>query len=379
MISVKDLEIRARNRLDDVLRTLVIGENHFPLRIRIALPDSRVLPSEMLADCEVLRSQSVEKLPHGYSIEWHNAVPVRIYFASKEDFFGYIGEEKAAENVIANAAAILAAFPDSKNWASHNLALLKRPPEIWKSAIAVAVYLRDNPFPSVFARQLPVAASTKFVEEERSLLTSFMEAVAPETLAGEGDTFEERAGLLAKASFVGVKFLDPAILPEMPVRNFETTLRELNGIGGRIEKCSSVIIVENAVTFMTLPEIEGTIAIMGQGNAVKRLGGLSWLKGKRLYYWGDIDADGFRILAEFRRYYENAKSILMDEETFEKYVDLRGDGGQSRELGTDPFMILTDAERSLFEKVLGNNLRLEQEKIPMADSCAVMRREISRG
>lgn len=42
----------------------------------------------------------------------------------------------------------------------------------------------------------------------------------------------------------------------------------------------------------------------------------------QLYYWGDLDAQGFEILSQFRGYFPQAQSLLMDSETFNRFLKM---------------------------------------------------------
>ena len=84
------------------------------------------------------------------------------------------------------------------------------------------------------------------------------------------------------------------------------------------------------------------------------------LKSTELIYWGDLDAQGFEILSQFRSYFGQVKSLLMDKATFDNYFE--------KECGT-PSKIsvklnLTTEEEELYQYIKVNNYRLEQEKIP---------------
>ncbi len=75
------LKKKATKRYRDVLRTLVSGENPFPLMIRIKLPSPTAPLTELRSAYEIIRSQSVEQLDFGYSIEWQR-VQTRNYSAN---------------------------------------------------------------------------------------------------------------------------------------------------------------------------------------------------------------------------------------------------------------------------------------------------------
>jgi hypothetical protein len=118
-------------------------------------------------------------------------------------------------------------------------------------------------------------------------------------------------------------------------------------------------VAENEMNFLTLPEIPNTIAIWsGGGFQVSYLKKITWLKTKTFFYWGDIDAHGFQILNQFRTYFADTKSVMMDEETFYQFKSGSGQQAPNQELTK-----LSETEMKLYSHVRQNNLRLEQEKI----------------
>src|SRR5206468_9296714 len=52
---------------------------------------------------------------------------------------------------------------------------------------------------------------------------------------------------------------------------------------------------------------------------------LTWLRGARCIYWGDIDTHGFDILNRVRIFVPNVESILMDTDTLLRHEKLWGE------------------------------------------------------
>ena len=124
-----------------------------------------------------------------------------------------------------------------------------------------------------------------------------------------------------------------------------------------------MFVVENKTTLytaLTLPKMKQTLVLFGKGFGVSDLQNIEWLNEVELFYWGDIDAQGFEILSQFRGYFHHTKSILMDVVTFDKFFD--NEVGTISKLCSS--MNLTEEEQKLYERVKTNQWRLEQEKIP---------------
>ncbi len=118
---------------------------------------------------------------------------------------------------------------------------------------------------------------------------------------------------------------------------------------------------------MTLPPTPRGIALGGLGNAVMQLSEIGWLHHAALFYWGDLDVEGFEILARLRRRFPHEKSLLMDEQTWTIFQSLSIPGNLiDRDLPAE----LTDEERRLCQRLAESERRLEQERIPQATVVA---------
>jgi len=103
---------------------------------------------------------------------------------------------------------------------------------------------------------------------------------------------------------------------------------------------------------------------------------LAYLYDTHIIYWGDMDAHGFEILSDLRGFFPHTQSVMMDDFTFEKYAQYVVIGKSSR---TERFNNLTPVESRLCQKILENNLRLEQEHISHEDSVVYLRKFILSG
>jgi len=125
-----------------------------------------------------------------------------------------------------------------------------------------------------------------------------------------------------------------------------------------------VLVVENKTTLyttLTLPKMDGAIAVFGSGYSINNLKNTQWFTNVKLLYWGDIDTHGFEILSQFRSYFPHTKSMLMDKMTFERFFE--NDKGTPTSIST--ILNLTEEELKIYNILKTNNWRLEQEKIPL--------------
>jgi len=103
----------------------------------------------------------------------------------------------------------------------------------------------------------------------------------------------------------------------------------------------------------------------GGGFNVSYLRRADWLRGKNIYYWGDIDEHGFQILHQLRSYYPQTRSVMMDRDTFDLLGDFVIEGKCNQ---AETLSLLTAEEAELYAILRGRRPlnRLEQEKIPQA-------------
>ena len=241
----------------------------------------------------------------------------------------------------------------------------------WDGLLEVIQWLQDQPNPGIYVRQMDVAGvDTKFVDSHRSVLAELLDLALPAGAIDESRTgvarFASRYGFKSKPQHVRIRILDPkcALLPWCE----EDEGQELVLTAASFENLQTgawrVIVTENEINFLALPQMEGTMAVFGAGYGLEVLGRARWLAGCRLYYWGDIDTHGFAILDELRSYFESVASLLMERETFLAFKPLwvpepKPTGGTLSRLTPEEQRLYAD----LLNDRYGANLRLEQERI----------------
>jgi len=373
MISPAEIKVKAERKYNSVLQNLLENIPFSKLIIRGDKTYSKSSLTEFEKELELILSHSKEKRGYGYSLEFQKIktkylgiqdLPISIYFESEKDFLKFLGKEKEVEQLKKDAEHIISELPELKEWMLKNPSKIIEYAKEWVNLILVCQYFKDNPKPNLFLRELPIAVHTKFIEQHQSILKDLLNVLLSDCLNEEETKFEKRFNLKFAEPQVRFKVLDKELSTKyfsglddlaIPVSQFE----QLNL---PIEK---VIIVENKTslyTTLTLPEMNKTIAVFGSGYGVINLKNVEWFKQMNLWYWGDIDVQGFEILSQFRGYFSNAKSILMDQKTFELFFE--NDLGTPTSISTE--LNLTLMELELYELLKANNWRLEQEKIPLA-------------
>ncbi|MET3172406.1 UNVERIFIED_ORG: hypothetical protein ABIB52_000230 [Arthrobacter sp. UYCu721] len=140
---------------------------------------------------------------------------------------------------------------------------------------------------------------------------------------------------------------------------------------------SRVLITENLVNFLALPDRPGTLALYGGGYGFTSLRDAGWLRDCEVLDWGDLDTHGFRILDQLRAVHPHVVSVLMDEATLLAHRDA---WVPEPTPSTAVLSRLTADESALYEGLSGDTfgtaVRLEQELIRW--DWALERLDISR-
>jgi hypothetical protein len=259
------------------------------------------------------------------------------------------------------------------------------------TAAQVALWLRGNPAPGIYVRQLSLlGVHTKFIENHRRTIDELAavlqagpseeaeradaEPPAPDDLpeapeAGLGAVaartpaarFAERHGFLHPPELVRFRVLDPNMPLLGSARDLTVTAETFSTLQLPVE---TVVVTENLVNFLALPDRPRTLALFGAGYGFSALRDAAWLQEREVLYWGDLDTHGFQILDQLRSVHPHVASTLMDEETLSAHRDFWGrEPTPSRAVLTR----LNAAETALYE-ALGNDthgpaVRLEQELI----------------
>ena len=162
----------------------------------------------------------------------------------------------------------------------------------WILGEDVAEFFITSPSPDCYARQIPVAVDTKFVERNAGTLRDWLDELLPDSAVDiNEEKFERRFGLRDGEPHRGVRLLDRALTAEIPLPFGEASL-PLRSIAVLPVERATVFIVENNLNLVTLPAFPRGIGIQGAGDAANRLECVKWLANNRVYYWGDIDVEG---------------------------------------------------------------------------------------
>lgn len=169
-------------------------------------------------------------------------------------------------------------------------------------------------------------------------------------MKADASRFETRFHLKYDEELIRVRFLDDELSCRYGagLRDISLPINEFRSLNWEVK---SVFIVENKVNFLTFPHHKNAIVIFGHGYGVSSLQNITFLQNALLYYWGDLDAQGFEILSQFRGYFQQVQSILMDSHTFDLFFE--NDPGMESKVSVD--LNLNSTEQALYQKLKSNN------------------------
>lgn len=200
--------------------------------------------------------------------------------------------------------------------------------EDFDRALRVIDWLTAHPDSGLLLRQVPVEGmDTKWLEHHRALVQTLLAARRE-----LGDLPGGRElGLRQEGRPRDVVVLGPALRPRAPGTGAKSAIRHLRvdaeqlaamWVAAGTPSPDVVVVCENRQSLLSLPDLDGVIAVHGGGYAVDVLGTLPWAAGLPLVYWGDLDQDGFAILDRLRHHHGNVTSVLMDTATLERHRTL---------------------------------------------------------
>lgn len=374
------------------LRAHLLGEELFPLRIRLKYPSGSKL-NENFAEVRIWAEALLNELPgngqSGVSLEYQeitnrvvgrNQIPVAVKVSDLPALLRYLKCETSFKRFESASRQILAAFQELRCWLAENPFTVIENSENWGRLLSVCQWLVEHPAPRIYLRQLDLAGiDTKFIETHKKVLSELLNIILPPesiNVSSRGIAgFEARYGFKTRPIQVRFRILDKSLaisgLTDLQVRIDEFARLQL--------PLKTVFVTENEINGLAFPEIAGAIVIFGLGYGLDRLSGIDWLKPLDIIYWGDIDTHGFAMLDQMRSYFPQTRSMLMDCETLLAHRQFWGFEPKQtvRELPR-----LNADESSLYKNLLAGtyapSLRLEQERISYSLVVQIKERFVSQ-
>ena len=213
---------------------------------------------------------------------------------------------------------------------------------------------------SGFLRSISVPVHTKWLKLRQYLLLGLLRSIDPDRFSADVADLETAFFLFRKPLLFPIRWLDEERC-RTEANGHVLTALPVEGMRRLLWSVEEVWLVENETNLHLLPQRSGAVAVFGFGKALSLLKDIPLFQRSRLFYWGDLDEDGFRMLASFRSMYPHAISFCMDPETVAAHQAEMVDQPQRYRPGIPEGLTL--AEVDAFERLRGINGRIEQERI----------------
>ncbi len=326
-----------------------------------------------------LIAESKEQRGYGYTIEFEvhrtrkyepQNLPKRIVIENEHDFLRLLEKEQEFTCFQQDVCLIQKQQPNLHAW------IVACPQRVidyhkdWPDLLEVCAYFVEHPRPHCYIRELPIRVHTKFVEQHAGILRELLEVLLPpEAIQPDAKTFAQRFGLREDEPLVRIRLLDDQLFKQygLPLTDLSLPYTQLAQLHLQTERC---IVTENKMVFLTLPHFSRTFAIFGEGFTVRSLCAIPWFASCPIFYWGDLDAQGFQILSLLRATFPHVLSLMVDEATLQAFSSFCVEGTPCT---VQHLPYLTSEEQVLFQRLARENIRLEQERIDHAYALQYLR------
>ena len=359
----------------EIFRSYIEEEEIFPYTITLKNPTQKEVRLNLATLVDEVRALErlhlvVEYREFDFKSIGQQRLPVCVVFERREDFLRFIKKEEEFRGFSQAYEKAVDRFANLRELFLTKPKILLQGMAIIDSLLDVVDFFVHHPCPNIYVRGLSIeGVDTKFIQKNRALLDVFLSAVLNKESYNSSITklsengFERKYGLKYELPLVRFRILDEKLYINS-LSDISLTTEEFKRLD--IE-CKRVYIVENKITMLSFPPLANSIVVFGNGYGVGRVKNAEWMRGKEIYYWGDIDMDGFAILSQARGYFPQIQSLFMDTKTLERFLDL---AVASQDKSYRELKHLTEEEFLLYERLFQDyydkNVRLEQERIPFS-------------
>jgi hypothetical protein len=366
MITPKELLDKSKKLFKKVATAALKKENIFPLLIPANKQLAGTNYSELKTAIVPLYQQSKQVKGNGYSIEWKEKtiegtkqkIPSKIYFETLDDYLSYTRKQIEYSTLLESFQVLITAFPQLREWAIDNISFVQLQAENMPGLIRVCTYFKENKPPhNLYLRELPISVHSKFIEDNYAALRKLLDKLLPPEWIDNNETvFTNRYYIKRSNVFTQIRILDESLKPAVGFNEVALTIDDSALLTW---KPKTVFLIENKACFLSFPKVKNAIAIFGEGFKSRVTKHITWLSTAELFCWFDMDAAGFEMLDIIRHYYPNAKSFLMDEETYYRFNQFSVSSTYRKLL----LEKLNAPELKMYGFLQTNNKRLEQERI----------------
>ncbi len=379
MKTAEQAQARAVTWLDRNLTAVVAAGDSRGLTIGLDAPSGQRLRDEWstVRDWAITWRKGEPALPNGVSLIWEprmlgssrQELPVRLLIATTDAVAAWAGDPYQVRLATARRRwhALTAAFPLTATEATLK-AVLDWTPVDWELLLSTTAWFAAHPAPdrTWTPRQVPVPG----------LHAKWLDVAGRRTLIARLAGLEQ-IELRSRPSQVWITYIDP---DHVATGHRRWDIMTAGDITNLPYPPQTVLIVENRDTaFYFPPIVPSGVVVLGNGDAaVTTIATIAPLmSAARILYWGDIDAEGLRIVSRLRSRGHQFETILMDVATYDTYAPFGTNRDPSGGLITPgdpvPPPMLTPTETELYERLTDPAFtgyrRIEQERIPLATAA----------
>jgi hypothetical protein len=354
----------------DIFRAFMLDEEFFPLSINLKkLQQKDIQNSFTQINNEIakLQKEPFEIVFGEFSFKTigRQKIPLMIRVDGLKSYLRMIDKTKEYENFVKFYRDIVLRFPPLKEL------FLKKPfwvleyVGMWDRLLGIVEYFAKNPKPNIYTREITIeGVDTKFIQKHQKIIDACLSYVLKKEPLNSltNFAFEKKYNLKYPLAQVRFRILDEAF-HIFGMSDITLCIDEFERFK---TGCKNVYIVENKITTLSFMKLKNSMVIFGSGYGVSVLKDIKWLNEKNIYYWGDIDLDGYAILSQLRGYFPHTKSLMMDMRSFEKFRDLNVTYNRVKPVKV--LKNLTKPEADVYELLSkvssAQAIRIEQEKIP---------------
>lgn len=351
-----------------LFRNFMEQGNLFPFEIKlkkIKQNDIQNNFTQIHNEIQVLKSKNFHILYKDFHFKLLSTqkLPIGVLFFTEESLIEFISKKVEFDTFVIIYNKTMKKFPQLESLMHQKPFLFLECAKILDSVFLVCTFFMKNPKPNIYLRELSISGvDTKFVEQNKRVVDIFLSILLDESNYEKERTklsnygFEKKYHLKYQLPLVRFKILDDA----QKICNLSDLSVTVDEFKTLTIQAKNVFIVENKKTMLSFLDVKNSIVIFGGGYGVEVLRDVSWLRERNIFYWGDIDSDGFAILSMLRGYFPDTKSIFMDKKTIEKFVEY---SVIQKELPTERTLDNLTVEEMKIYNSLSDGFRLEQERI----------------